>query len=135
MSEQKMIKEAAELIDHIGIDLSDDQWQETLASDLHSLGVRYDPLTVRDALAISEIILWAGRTAKIARLDRRTESDVVYGHARSIGDRDFGFIHGDQDVRDAFLRVTTRSGVEVAWPIRELVEDYKDHLFTQYEWS
>jgi len=64
----------------------------------------------------------ASRNAKV----RWLASDgytVLTGTARHIiqGPENFGFIRGDQDVRDAYLRITSITGMEHAVPIRRLM--------------
>lgn len=46
---------------------------------------------------------------------------ILKGTVRSIGREDFTFLHADEDVREAFLRVTGHSGREHALPISEVM--------------
>jgi hypothetical protein len=90
-------------------------------------------LTLTDALAVAELISYAQRNAKVARL---TEGGrVVYGTARSIGDQRGNFLLNTEDVRDGYLRVTSRIGVEYFWPVRELMAEYLTSEFVEYDWD
>lgn len=80
-------------------------------------------LTVSDVVALGAIVNAAHTTAKVARLVEN--NDVLYGHARSIGDERGAFIRATEDVRGVFLRVTLTSGFEAFWPVREVVAAYK----------
>ena len=101
---------------------------ESLAMARHI--VDSDPLTLADTVAIAMIVDTAQRTAPVARLIET--GSVVYGTARSVGlDADHGFIFlgATDDVRDAFLRVTTANGFDVAWPIRDLIPEVRSGEF------
>lgn len=77
------------------------------------------PLSIRDVESLHRLIDACGRTAKVARL--RPDDSIVYGHARYICNDSGYFLTKDQDVRNAYMRVTTRSGFEEFWPIAELM--------------
>jgi hypothetical protein len=53
----------------------------------------------------------------------------VRGTARSIGDDCGNFAGRDDDVRDCSLRVTTDAGIEVFWPVAELIADVHTGMF------
>ncbi len=64
----------------------------------------------------------ASRGAKVRWLG--DDSHTIHeGTARHVvqGPDNFGFIRSDQDVRDAFLRITSVTGMEYAVPIRRLM--------------
>lgn len=84
-------------------------------------------LTIGDAIDIGAICGAAGRCAPVARA--LESGDVVYGTARSIGDTRGAFLASDTDVRNGYLRVTTRSGLEAFWPLRELLTELRAGLF------
>jgi hypothetical protein len=78
-------------------------------------------LTISDAVRLGIVCEAAERKYPVARV---LESGlVVFGTARSIGDRDGNFATRTMDVRDCFLRVTTKSGLETYWPIAELMNE------------
>ena len=83
-------------------------------------------LTTTDAVNLAAIIGAAQRNAKVARL--MDDGNVIYGMARSIG-TDGGAFDFKSDARGQFLRVTTRMGMEVFWPVRELMADYQATTF------
>ena len=93
------------------------------------------PLTLAYTLALAEIVRAAQTTAKVARANHN--GSVAYGTARSIGqdaDHGFLFLGKDEDIRDAYLRVTTREGFEVAWPVVALMSEAEFGLFCLYDW-
>jgi hypothetical protein len=67
-------------------------------------------LTIQDTTALAEIIGWCQRTDRLMWLDDR--GDVAYGTARSIGDANGNFLAAGEDVRDAYVRITTAMGFE-----------------------
>lgn len=72
------------------------------------------------AQRLGEVIRAAVETLPVARAT--VDGDVIVGTARRIaGDTD--------DVLNARLQVTTRSGWEVNWTIKELVVDIADGTF------
>lgn len=95
-------------------------------------------LSIADACSIADIVRMAQNTAKIAYLRTgpgHEGEEPLYGHARSITDARGGFLPLDIDVRDGFLRVTTRSGFEVSLPLAALIEAHKHHYFVATDWS
>lgn len=72
-------------------------------------------LTVDTALALAAIAQAARDEARVARV--LESGAIVYGTARSIADGD--------DIRTMDLRVTTDAGVEVYWPMADLIADIK----------
>lgn len=92
-----------------------------------------DTLTIADVVALDVIVRAASTCAKVARL---VDGDVVYGHARSIGNVSGTFVQTGEDVRDAFLRVTTQGGFEAFWPVRDLMPQAATGEFVApYDWS
>jgi hypothetical protein len=90
-------------------------------------------LTMYDLQNLMYVVEAAQKCAKVAYV--RPDGIQIYGHARSIGNENGGFIRTDEDVRDAYLRITTRSGMEIFLPVSELAEAHSKHLFMQYDWS
>jgi len=80
-------------------------------------------LTIADVIALSTIIDAASQSAKVRWWDNE-RGDVREGTARHIvrGADDFVFIPQTQDVRDAFLRITTTMGMEITIPVRKLMD-------------
>ena len=95
------------------------------------MDTRTDVLTVQDLLALAKIVDAAISTAKVARL--RDDGVVVYGIARCVGDANGCAMHGE-DVRAMHLRVTTREGWEVFWPVADLIAEAHSGEFAQYDW-
>lgn len=90
-------------------------------------------LTAADAFAL-HTVLDSTRTVKIAYA-RTDHDEVLYGTARClVGGPDLGprDVHGD--VRDAWLRITTRTGLETAFPVRELMVAARENRFCHYNW-
>lgn len=77
------------------------------------------PLTIADAVALAGVIDWAIHNRTILWLNDRNE--VERGTARSIGDVNGNFLAQGEDVRDAFLRVTTASGWEWFVPMSDVL--------------
>lgn len=91
-----------------------------------------DILTIPAVMALSVIAEAASRGARVARV---TADSVFYGTARSIGTPDGGFIRTGEDIRDATLRVTLKSGWDAYWPIQELMDEVLSHQFCVYDWA
>jgi hypothetical protein len=94
-------------------------------------------LTTNDVMALGEIVEAAVRGAKVARVmpeGHYAAGDIIHGIARSIGDSNGFFLTNADDIRDGFLRVTTRGGTEVFWPVRDLMEENKQGAFARYDW-
>jgi hypothetical protein len=78
-------------------------------------------LTVRDTVVLAAIVEAAIHNLIVAR--HIDEVGVVKGKARSIGDKAGNHASNQDDVRDCFLRVTTNTGFEAFWPVRELISE------------
>ena len=99
-----------------------------------------DNLTMTQLMALETIAGAAQRTAKVARAvpasDGSACDDVVYGTARHIcRDTSGNFLRGEDDVRDGLLRVTSKSGFEYFWPVRELMAEVGQGMFAEYDWT
>jgi hypothetical protein len=95
-------------------------------------------LTAADATALAAIIEMVIRTDKVARVAPKghyAEGDIIYGTARSLGDENGYFLTNKDDIRDAYLRVTTRGGMEAFWPVKDLVAEFNVDTFATYDWS
>jgi hypothetical protein len=78
------------------------------------------PLSISDLVAL-ETVARAAQTG--ARVRWLTDSgDVGEGTARSIGDERGMFLANGEDVRDAYLRITTIAGFETFEPVSRLAE-------------
>lgn len=82
-----------------------------------------DPLTIRDLVALGTILRAAQGVERVTRLveDGNAAGLLIHGTARSIGTADGYLIRPNEDVRDAYLRVTTDAGLEVFWLVRDLM--------------
>lgn len=90
-------------------------------------------LTMTQLVQLETIAGAAQRTAKVARAT--DDGEVLYGIARSIGDERGMFLGHDTDIRDGYLRVTSRAGFEHFWPVAELMREVSDGLFAEYDWT
>lgn len=97
-----------------------------------------DTLTITDATSLGMVMEAAQGGRKVARTTDGGET-VIYGIARHIvrSETNHGFLAGDPDfdVRDACLRVTSKSGFDHFWPIRDLMGDVRTGSFAVYDWS
>lgn len=95
-------------------------------------------LTISDAIYLNQVIDAASQSAKVAWVnDEDAEAgDVRYGTARHIvqGPDDIGFLRNDQDVRNGYLRITSRTGMEVFLPVRDLMRMAAEGRFAIYDW-
>ena len=91
-------------------------------------------LTISTALAIAEVLRAAQTEGKVY-LVRTGEGGPLYGHARSVGDDRGNFLRADRDVREAYLRVTTRGGWDVFVPMAEVIEAAEEGRFGRYDWD
>jgi|tagenome__1003787_1003787.scaffolds.fasta_scaffold20985677_10 hypothetical protein len=90
-------------------------------------------LTMADLTALETISRAAITCARIAWVDRVT-GRINYGTARSIGDENGNFLRRDKDVRDGFLRITTRGGWEHFVRVRDLMPLVHSGHFAEYDW-
>lgn len=86
-----------------------------------------ETLTVSDLVALAAIVDAVQRNARVGWL--MPNGDVATGTVRSLGDERGGFIGSGEDVRDAFVRITTSSGWEVFAPIAKVAEQYAKSAF------
>jgi hypothetical protein len=86
------------------------------------------PVTLQDAGAISTLLRTVEGNQKVARL---MDGNIITGTARNFvnNPQDAYFVIGDQDIRDAYLHVTTTMGFEVFWPVAELMADVASGYF------
>lgn len=87
-------------------------------------------LTEVDAISLFIIINMRGK--RVARA--LPNGHTLYGIARGIGDVNGGVVRG-LDIRDAFLRVTDRSGFEHFWQVSGLVRLVQNGEFVEYDWE
>lgn len=86
------------------------------------------PFTIRDLVPLQMIAEAAQEGQSVAFLAE--DNTPRYGTARSIGDENGYFARGEEDVRDLFLRVTMRSGVERYERVGDLMEQLHKTFFT-----
>lgn len=80
------------------------------------------PITIPQVFQLYDIVDAAARSAKVRWLG--DDSYTIHeGTARHIvqSPENFGFIGSDQDVRDAYLRITSLTGMEYAVSVRRLM--------------
>ncbi len=90
-------------------------------------------LSIGDVMSLAAVIDTAVHNSKVARVMPET-GDIVYGTARSIGDLEGNFLSDGSDVREAWLRVTSRSGWELFWSVKVLAEEQSRGEFAAYDW-
>lgn len=86
-------------------------------------------LTITDALAIAEILRMAQAIAKVGWVG--DDGVVRYGTARHLVSSETmaGFLNHDQDVRTAYLRVTTEQGYDTTLLVSDLMPKITDGTF------
>lgn len=84
-------------------------------------------LTMQEAVTLAAIIDAAQRNAHVGYLT--DNGDVVTGTVRSIGDERGNFLRSDEDVRNAYVRITLSSGFEVFRPIGDVAADIRETTF------
>lgn len=80
------------------------------------------PITIPQIFQLHTIVDAASRNARVRWLG--DDSHTIHeGTARHIvqSPDNFGFIGSDQDVRDAYLRITSLTGMEYAVSVRRLM--------------
>lgn len=84
-----------------------------------------EPLTLQTAKALGEIIDLAQRGARVKWL---VENDnIMTGVMRSVGDAQGNFLRADDDIREAFVRVSAT--FEHFIPVMDMVRLIKRHEF------
>ena len=93
-------------------------------------------LNYRTASAIGDIIEIAQTAAKVTWV-YDDESLPRHGVARHLvtSPETAGFLGAEDDVRDAYLRVTGKSGWEEFFSVQFLIEKILDNTFLQHNWS
>lgn len=94
----------------------------------------HGPMTINEMFHIYEVVNAACEGAKVAWANE--DGDLHYGTARHIvkSPDDYGFTGPDMDVRDGYLRITTRTGMEVAYNVKELAQMHAEGRFAKYDW-
>lgn len=91
------------------------------------------PLTVPFALRLGDLLNWVaqGRKVHYAIGDAGGPTVIVTGTLRHVvrSADDYCFLGSDQDVRDAFVRITLTSGLDVALPVSRIVRLMEDGAF------
>lgn len=86
------------------------------------------PLTANDALTLALIARSAQDEVLIRRVDDRAPGGVVVGTARHLVNdaQTCTLLTSAVDIRDALLRVTLRGGMDVFWPVSELIPQLRN---------
>jgi hypothetical protein len=90
-----------------------------------------DTLTIADAVHLNTVLTAAQGNRRVARLmpdDSPLAGKIIEGTARRVGDDRGCSVHG-ADVRDLMLWVTTTSGFETFWPVRDLMSQVPEGAF------
>lgn len=91
------------------------------------------PLTVGFALRLGDLLNWTaqGRVVNYALGENGGPTLILTGTLRHIvrGADDWSFLGPGQDVRDAFVRITLTSGLDVALPVDRVVGLIEDGAF------
>ena len=92
-------------------------------------------LSTFEAINLGLICSAARQGSRVARLlrDGNAAGQLVTGTARCVGDDRGNYLGAGEDVRDAYLRVTTTAGWEVFWPLSELSKELGDYFIAPYE--
>ena len=92
-------------------------------------------LNYSTASVIGDIIEIAQTGAKVSWVT--DDGDIIDGIARHlVKDPDNAvFLGSKDDVRDSYLRVTTKNGWEAFLPVAELITKVLDNTFLQHNWS
>jgi hypothetical protein len=111
---------------HVTVGTQDWDIQQAMAAPAREIG---RPLSARDASHLGSLVDASRRHAKVARVIGN--DDPVYGIARALvrDPENAYFLTGKDDVRGAYLWVTTRNGFETFWPVAELVQDLEHSTF------
>ena len=92
-------------------------------------------LNYRTASAIVDIIEIAQTAAKVSWVDEDGHiNDGIARHLVKHADNPV-FLGAGDDVRDAYLRVTTKGGWETFFSVQFLIEKILDNTFLQHNWS
>lgn len=86
-----------------------------------------ETLTLQEALALAKVIEMAQGGHRVQWLDGNTPSGVQEGTARHICHDDSTFITADEEVRDAYLRITLTSGFDYYMPVRTAMRKVIKH--------
>lgn len=93
-----------------------------------------EKINIATVIALGVIVDAVSQTAKVALADQ--DGNIAYGHARHIVNSkdNFGLLGYSEDIRDGFLRITLRSGLETAVSVRTLVTAHQEGRFAIYDW-
>jgi hypothetical protein len=92
----------------------------------------HGPLTMSDLTSL-QVIAQAAETN--SRVSWVTDGPVLHGTARSIGDERGNFLSGKDDVRDGFLRITSKTGFEYFLPVTQLIHMVRDGYLALDSWE
>jgi len=81
-------------------------------------------LTIHDVNLLRVVLEAAEQSARVTFIPPGGD-DILHGTARHIvrgaAPSEWTFLHGDYDVRDAYLRITLTGGFDAAYPVRALM--------------
>jgi hypothetical protein len=124
-------KAAADRLDttDFAVVVGSESWdlKQCMAAGYREIG---HPLSADEASRLGSLVDASRRHAKVARVPTTGGGDLlsdepVYGTARALvrDPQNAYFLTGKDDVRNAYLWVTTTRGMEMFWPVAELVQD------------
>lgn len=95
-----------------------------------------DPFTGFDYGNLRVVMDAVEQSAKVAWTLDEGET-IRYGVARHLvkSEDNFGFRDVHADIREAYLRITTREGMEVAYKVSDLMALVPNGAFAIYDWS
>lgn len=81
-------------------------------------------LTSHEVSTLAVLVQAAMTSAKVTFIAPGDIVKIRTGTVRHIvrSTSDWGFPHGDYDVRDCAVRITETSGLDVAYPVRDLMD-------------
>jgi hypothetical protein len=84
------------------------------------------PLGIGDAFALGDLLNAITAHKRVKWLD--ADGEIREGELRHVvaGATDWGFLRGDEDVRDAHVRVTTAAGIETTFAVRDAMSLLRD---------
>lgn len=86
-------------------------------------------LTLRDTVTLATIIEACQHNAFVRWQPAKAGGLLLEGTLRCVGDENGCALRADEDVRDAYVRITTTGGMEVFMPIVEAVNLHRSGLF------
>lgn len=82
-------------------------------------------LNIHTAVNIAKVVEMAQTNARVGWVPE--SGDIMEGTVRCIGDERGNHLNNDEDVRNAFLRITTTMGWEVFMPMSEAISKVSNY--------